>query len=474
MNNTTEVTIWEKCLQIIKDNLSQTSFKTWFSPIKPVQFQDNKITLQLPSFFFYEYIEENYAPLLKKILHKVTGENIKIEYKVLTDSGNDTFTTLPDTNLGNKIANAPTTPPISKYSETVIQNPFVIPGIQKIKIDPQLNSDYSFENFIEGKHNRLARSASYSVSENPGKTSFNPLFIYGGTGLGKTHLAQAIGIEIKQKQPELIVLYVTANKFMTQYTESIRTNKKNDFLHFYQMIEVLIIDDIHDWIGKEGTQKEFFNIFNQLHQQKKQIILTSDKAPSDLSGMEERLISRFKWGLSVELETPDFDTRVKILKHKNYLSGVTMSDEVVNYIASHFTQHVRELEGALNALHAHSILNKNEITLDLAKQIVDTLVKNTRKEISIDYIQKVVCDYFNIPLNMIGSKTRKREIVQVRQIAMYFAKQLTKASLSSIGTKIGNKDHATVLHACKTVNNLIDTDKRFKIDIEEIGKKLKN
>jgi chromosomal replication initiator protein len=428
----------------------------------------------LPSFFFYEYIEENYAPLLKKILHKVTGENIKIEYKVLTDSGNDTFTTLPDTNLGNKITNAPTTPPIPKHPKTIIQNPFVIPGIQKIKIDPQLNSDYSFENFIEGKHNRLARSASYSVSENPGKTSFNPLFIYGGTGLGKTHLAQAIGIEIKQKQPELIVLYVTANKFMTQYRESVRTNKINDFLHFYQMIEVLIIDDIHDWVGREGTQKEFFNIFNQLHQQKKQIILTSDKAPSDLSGMEERLISRFKWGLSVELEPPDFDTRVKILKHKNYLSGVKMSDEVVNYIASHFTQHVRELEGALNALHAHSILNKNEITLDLAKQIVDTLVKNTRKEISIDYIQKVVCDYFNIPLNMIGSKTRKREIVQVRQIAMYFAKQLTKASLSSIGTKIGNKDHATVLHACKTVNNLIETDKRFKIDIEEISKKLKN
>ncbi|HIP33667.1 MAG TPA: chromosomal replication initiator protein DnaA, partial [Bacteroidia bacterium] len=356
-----------------------------------------------------------------------------------------------------------------------IKNPFIIPGIQKVEIDSQLNPDYSFENFIEGKCNRLPRSAGFAVSDNPGKTSFNPLFIYGDSGLGKTHLAQAIGIEVKRKyQEKLIVLYVQASKFETQYTESVRNNNRNDFLHFYQMIDVLIIDDVHDWIGKEGTQETFFNIFNQLHQAKKQIILTSDKSPSELKGMEERLISRFKWGLSVDLTEPDFETRKAILKHKNYLNGVEMSEEVLDYIASHITTNIRELEGTLNTLHAQSILNKKDITIDLVKQMVDKLVKNTQKEISIDYIQKVVCDYFGMPITLITSKTRKREIVQARQIAMYFAKLLTKSSLSTIGAKIGKKDHATVLHACKTVNNLIETDKRFKGYVTDISKKLKS
>ncbi len=467
---------WGECLTIIRDNIPLDSFKTWFEPIKPLKFEDQVLTLQLPSLFFYEFLEENYADLIKKTLKKVVGEEVRLEYKVMVENNsyvNGGYTVkIPhrDTNIPK---NAPVSVPM-KDGDSQIKNPFIIPGIQKVEIDSQLNPDYSFENFIEGKCNRLARSAGFAVAEKPGKTSFNPLFIFGDSGLGKTHLAQAIGIEVKRKSPELIVLYVQASKFQTQYTESVRNNNRNDFLHFYQMIDVLIIDDVHDWIGKEGTQEVFFNIFNQLHQARKQIILTSDKSPSELKGMEDRLISRFKWGLPVDLQGPDFETRKAILKHKNYLNGVEMSDEVVEYIASHITTNIRELEGTLNTLHAQSILNKKDITIDLVKQMVDKLVKNTRKEISIDYIQKVVCDYFGMPVGLIASKTRKREIVQARQIAMYFAKLMTKSSLSTIGSRIGSKDHATVLHACKTVNNLIDTDKRFKGFIVDIEKKLKS
>ncbi len=291
--------------------------------------------------------------------------------------------------------------------------------------------------------------------------------------LGKTHLAQAIGIEIKDKFQDKTVLYVPANRFQTQFVEAIRNNTKNDFLHFYQMIDVLIIDDVHEFAGKEKTQDIFFHIFNHLHQSGKQLILTSDKPPVELQGLEQRLLSRFKWGLSADLQIPDFETRVAILKQKTYKDGIFLPDEVVEYIATHITDNVRELEGALISLLAQSTLNKKEITLNLAKEMIDKLIKNTKREVSIDYIQKVVCNYFDVPVDSLQSKTRKREIVQARQVAMYFSKNLTKSSLATIGSQIGGKDHATVLHACKTVNNLVETDKQFKNQIEEIEKKLK-
>jgi chromosomal replication initiator protein len=336
-----------------------------------------------------------------------------------------------------------------------------------------LNPDNNFNNFVEGECNRLARSAGNAVAENPGGTAFNPLFLYGDSGLGKTHLSQAIGIKVKEKFPEKTVLYVNANKFQTQFVESVRNNNKNDFLHFYQMIDLLIIDDVHEFAGKEKTQDIFFHIFNHLHQSGKQLILTSDKAPVEMQGMEQRLLSRFKWGLSADLQSPDYETRIAILKQKIYNDGIEISEEVIDYIASHITSNIRELEGALISLLAQSTLNRKEITLELAKMMIDRLVKNSKKEISVDYIQKVVCDYFNLSPDLLQSKTRKREIVQARQIAMYFSKSLTKSSLASIGALIGGKDHATVLHACKTVNNLMDTDKRFKNQIETIEKKLK-
>ena len=476
MNNQNYQEIWDNCLKIIKDNVPSISFRTWFEPIIPLKLNEDVLTIQVPSPFFYEYLEEQYIDILRKTLRKELGDNAKLEYSVVMEnsiySNTKPFTVKFPTNYKSELKNKPVTVPFSS-EEKSIKNPFVIPGIKKLHVDPRLNPDNNFGNFVEGECNRLARSAGNAVSDNPGGTAFNPLFLYGESGLGKTHLSQAIGIRVKEQFPEKTVLYVNANKFQTQFVESVRNNNKNDFLHFYQMIDVLIIDDVHEFAGKEKTQDIFFHIFNHLHQAGKQLILTSDKPPVEMQGMEQRLLSRFKWGLSADLQTPDYETRIAILRQKTYHDGIDISDEIVEYIASNITSNIRELEGALISLLAQSTLNKKEITLELTKQMIDRLVKNSKKEISVDYIQKVVCDYFNLSPDQLQSKTRKREIVQARQIAMYFSKTMTKSSLASIGSLIGGKDHATVLHACKTVNNLMDTDKRFKGQIESIEKKLK-
>ncbi len=468
---------WDKCMSIIKDNVPTSSFKTWFEPIEPVKLHEKILTIQVPSAFFYEYLEEQYIDILRKTLRKILGEGAKLEYNVVVggknNSGAAPYTVKYPTNTNSKIQNKPLTVPLKSDEKSSIKNPFIIPGIQKLHIDPQLKPDNTFENFVEGDCNRLARSAGYAVAQNPGGTAFNPLMIYGNSGLGKTHLAQAIGIEAKEKFPDKVVLYVNANKFQTQFTEATRNNNRNDFLNFYQMIDILILDDVHEFAGKEKTQETFFHIFNQLHQSGKQLILTSDKPPIELKGMEQRLLSRFKWGLTADLIVPDFETRMEILKRKVYKDGIQLSEEVLEYIASHISNNVRELEGALVSLLAQSMLNKKEITLDLASKLVNKLVKNSKRELSIEYISKVVCDYFNMPVESLQAKTRKREIVQARQIAMYFSKSLTKYSLASIGAQIGNKDHATVLHACKTVTNLKDTDKNFRQFVDDIEKKLK-
>ena len=468
--------VWHSCLKVIKDNVSPVSFKTWFEPIVPVKLDKSVLTIQVPSPFFYEYLEEQYIDILRKTLRKELGTDAKLEYSVVMENNgfanSKPYTVKFPTQNKTELKNKPVTIPVNNQ-DYQIKNPFVIPGIKKLHVDPQLNPDNTFANFVEGECNRLARSAGLAVSHAPGKTAFNPLLLYGNSGLGKTHLAQAIGIEAKEKFPEKTVLYVNAAKFQTQFVEAIRNNNKNDFLHFYQMIDILIIDDVHEFAGKEKTQDTFFHIFNHLHQSGKQLILTSDKPPVELQGLEQRLLSRFKWGLSADLQAPDFETRVAILKKKIYNDGIIVPDEVIDYIASNITNNIRELEGALISLLAQSTLNRKEITLELTSEMVDKLVKSTRKEISIDYIQKIVCEYFGLPSDVLQTKTRKREIVQARQIAMYFSKGLTKSSLSTIGSIIGGKDHATVLHACKTVNNLMDTDKRFKSQIEDIERRLK-
>ena len=467
--------VWNDCLSVIKDNVSPRSFQTWFEPIKPVKLKTKVLTLQVPSQFFYEWVEEHYVELLKKTIQKELGPQGKLEYSVVMDnqqSNSKPFTVkLPTTNK-KAIKNASVNMPLDLNQQTPIRNPFIIPGLKKVNVDSQLNPNYGIENFVEGDCNRLARSAGYAVANKPGGTAFNPLLIYGGVGLGKTHLANAIGIEIKKNHPTKTVLYVSSEKFTHQFIDSVKNNTQNDFIHFYQMIDVLIIDDVQFFAGKEKTQDVFFHIFNHLHQNGSQLVLTSDKPPVELQGMEQRLLSRFKWGLSADLQAPDLETRIAILEKKMYQEGLELPKDVVEYIGYSITTNVRELEGALISILAQSSLNKKAVNLDLARQMVDKFVKNTAKEVSIDYIQKVVCDYFDMAIDTLKSKTRKREVVQARQIAMYFSKQMTKSSLATIGMHCGGKDHATVLHACKTVNNLMDTDKRFRGYIDDLKKKI--
>ena len=467
--------VWNSCLSIIRDNIPAVSFRTWFKPIVPLSLERSVLTIQVPSAFFYEYLEEHFIDIMKKTLRKELGHDAMLEYNIVMDRTSSLnakpYTVKLPAKDNTKLMNQPVSLPLN--TDQPIKNPFIIPGIKKVHVNPQLNPAYTFANFVEGDCNRLARSAGYAVANSPGKTAFNPLFIYGGTGLGKTHLAQSIGIEVKSRFPEKTVLYVSANKFITQFSEATRKNERNDFLHFYQMIDVLILDDVHEFAGKEKSQDTFFHIFNHLHQTGKQLILTSDRPPIELTGLSKRLISRFKWGLSADLQSPDYNTRLAILKQKVYNDGIELPDEVIEYIASNISTNIRELEGALITLLAQSTLNKKTITPELARSIIDKQVKQTKREITLDYIQKVVCDYFDMNVDVLQSKTRKREIVQARQIAMYFSKNLTSSSLSTIGSVIGGKDHATVLHAYKTVNNLAETNKEFKSYINDIEKKLK-
>jgi chromosomal replication initiator protein len=470
--------IWANCLQIIKDNISYQSYKTWFEPIKPLRLEKNVLTIQVPSQFFYEWLEEHYIHLLKKTIKKELGTEGRLEYSIIMEnnySGKKPFSIKIPTTNKNAVNNPAVAMPIDLNRDNAkdIPNPFVIPGLKKIKVQSQLIESYSFDNFVEGDCNRLARSAGFAVAQNPGKTAFNPLLIYSNVGLGKTHLAHAIGLEVKENFPEKTALYVSAEQFFQQFVEATRNNNQNDFIHFYQMIDVLIIDDIQFLSGKEKTQDVFFHIFNHLHQKGKQLIITSDKPPVELQGLRPRLLSRFKWGLAADLQLPDLETRIAILNKKLYNDGVEMPNDVIEYLAYSITTNIRELEGALISILAQSSLNKKAITLELAKQMIDKFVKNTSREISIDYIQKIVSDYFNLPVELMISKTRKREIVQARQLAMYFSKKMTKSSLATIGLHCGNKDHATVLHACRTVNNLIETDKTFRGYVEELEKKIK-
>ncbi|MFA9210817.1 MAG: chromosomal replication initiator protein DnaA [Moraxellaceae bacterium] len=466
--------IWNSCLKVIKDNLPLQAYKTWFEPIVPVRLENSILTIQVPSHFFYEWLEEHYITLLKKVIKKEIGPEGQLEYSIVMENSannsNPYTVKLPASNR-KALKNDPVNMPIN-ISENPIRNPFIIPGLKKVNVDSNLNPAYSFENFVEGDCNRLARSAGYAVANKPGGTAFNPLLIYGGVGLGKTHLAHAIGIGVKNQSPNKTVLYVSSEKFAHQFIDAVRNQTTNDFIHFYQMIDVLIIDDVQFFSGKEKTQDVFFHIFNHLHQNGKQIILTSDKPPVEMQGMEQRLLSRFKWGLSADLSSPDLETRIAIMEKKMYGNGIELPREVVEYLAYSINTNIREMEGAMTSLLAQASLNKKAITLELAKQMIDKFVKNTAREVSIDYIQKVVCDYFDLPIEMLKSKTRKREVVQARQISMYFSKKMTKSSLASIGAHCGGKDHATVLHACRTVMNLSETDKQFRVYLEDLEKKL--
>jgi len=466
--------IWNKCLTYIKDNVDSQAFTTWFEPISAIELEEKALYIQVPSKFFYEWLEEHYVTVLKSALNKVLGNNAKLIYKINMENSSGAkqpFTEqLPSSNRAPVKTQELDVPVQTKNPE--LKNPFVIPGIRNVHVDSQLNSNYSFDNFLEGDSNRLARNAGMAVANKPGGTAFNPLLIYGGVGLGKTHLAHAIGVEIKEKYPDKTVLYISAEVFIQQYGDAVRRQTRHDFIYFYQLIDVLIVDDIQFLSGKSGTQDVFFHIFNHLHQNGKQVILTSDRAPVDIQDIEQRLLSRFKWGLSAEISNPDFETRVNIINNLLYRDGVEMPEEVINYIAKNIKNNVRELEGAVISLIAQSSFNKKDVTIDLAKNVVEKFVKQVHKEVSIDQIQEVIAKYFDMDVDTLCSKSRKRNIVQARQLAMFFAKKYTKASLASIGSQIGDRDHATVLHACKTVDNLLETDKQFKAYFNDINTKL--
>jgi len=471
MNKSFDI-VWENCLKIIKDNVNAQSYKTWFEPIKPIKLEANVLTIQVPSQFFYEWLEEHYVTLLKKSIQRELGENARLEYRIVIDSSNNKST--PFTiDLPNTKSNVNTNPEITMpFAASSIKNPFVIPGLKKIQIDSQLNPNFTFDNFIEGDCNRLARSAGFAVAEKPGGTAFNPLVIYSEVGLGKTHLVQAIGNEIKKKHPSKTVLYVSSDKFANQFLDALKNNSINDLIHFYQLIDVLIVDDIQFLSNKNRTQDIFFHIFNHLHQNGKQLILSSDRAPKDLDGMEERLLSRFKWGLSADLQTPAYETRMQILERKMYADGIELPKDVVEFVAYNINSNIRELEGALISLLAQASLNKKEIDLELAKKIIKNFVKNISREVSIDFIQKTVCEYFTITPEKLREKTRKREIVQARQLSMFLAKQFTKNSLKVIGKHFGGRDHSTVIHSCQAVQDMMDTDKKFKESVADLQKKI--
>ncbi len=462
------ISVWNNCLNFIQQNIDPKQFNLWFRPIKPVSLVESTLTIEVPSEFFREYLEGAYLDILKAALKKELGISAKLVYAAIPVKAQQPLV-YPAAH-GNVPVNK--TVSVETFNKGGNPGPFVFPGIQRVQVNSHLNPVYCFENLIVGECNKMGFTAGESISLSPGKTAFNPLFLFGGPGLGKTHLAQAIGIEIKKKYPDLVVLYVAANRFKTQYMDAVNVrNKFTDFLAFYMKMDVLIIDDIQDLTGP-GGQNAFFNIFNHLHQSGKQLILTSDRPPVDLENFEERLLSRFKWGLSVELQAPDFATRLEMLKARAFREGVKLSDEVLNFLAKRIKSNFRELEGALISLIANATLAHKEITVELAEKITQKIVGEQQNEVTIDKVQKVVCDYFNITRDELLSKTRKRQIVQARQIAMYMSRTLINCSLSTIGAEIGGKDHATVLHACTTVSDLMSTDKSFKQYVTDIEKLL--
>lgn len=469
-NATTYTDVWQNCLAQIKEQTSAEEFAKWFKPIVPIGYDGKTLRLRLPSEDCVFHIERNYIPSLRPIIYEHFGNNTSLRYSVLApevSAEEQQRAAESSVEAINKV--------VAQSDTAKIKNPFVIPGIRKLEIPSQLNPNYTFDNFVEGECNRLVRSVGMAIGVEPGKTAYNPLYIFGDSGLGKTHLAQAIGMDIKQRHPELQVLYVSMNKFQAQYTTAVLNKEPNDFINFYQMVDVLIIDDIQELSGNKGsTQNAFFNIFNHLHLSGKQLILTSDKRPSELSDINDRLLTRFKWGLAAELTQPDYETRVKIIHNKaRKLEGAeNIPEEVVTFFAENINGNIREIEGALSALVANAKFMGRKITITLAKEVLKTYVKISPKEISIESIRKIVCDYFNIDEATFDSPKRTRDIAQARQIAMYLCKQHTKSPLSTIGAAIGGKNHATVLHACKAVSNLMETDKSFLQIVEEIDRRV--
>ena len=438
---------WKNCLLKIKENVSQMTYNTWFLPIKPVELQDSTLKVQIPSQFFWEWIEEHFNDLITNTIKEVLGNSAKLTYVISED--------LPQAD--------PIESKLNNHTQSVQDRK------QRQTFESNLNSRYTFNNFIKGEGNQLARAAAGAISDNPGGTSFNPFFVYGGVGLGKTHLIQAIGNEILNKYPDKKVIYLSSDSFTVEFVESIQSNRVNEFSSFYRGMDVLIIDDIQFLIGKEKTQDLFFHIFNTLHQSRKQIILSSDKPPKELKGLDERLISRFQWGLTADIQPPEWETRIAILKNKAESYGMMVSNEILEYIATNITSNIRELEGCLIKLLASASLNSKELTFELTKKTVKEIATERKiNNITIESITKNVCDFLGVAENKIRDKTRKKEIVLARQLAMYLSKELTKSSLKTIGLHFGGRDHSTVIHACNSIENAKGSDESLAKIIETL------
>ncbi len=462
--------VWNACISYLRERVGEQSFQTWFRPIVPLRLEGEVLTIQVPSQFFYEWLEEHYVHLLREALQRELGMGAKLEYSVIIDQGNaqqHPFSVQIPTG-GSARNNA--IPEIAKSTS----NPAV--SLQEAPPPPwltTLRSNYTFETFIEGDCNRLARSAGIAVAGKPGITSFNPLMIYSGVGLGKTHLVQAIGNRLRENHPDKLCLYVSADRFANLIIDAFKSNSLQEFAGYFMQVDVLIMDDVHILAGKEKTQDIFFHIFNHLHQAGKQLILTSDCPPKELQGLQERLISRFKWGLTADVQAPDYETRMAIIYKKLEADGIRVPDKVVEYLAYHVDTSVRDLEGVIVSLIGHASLNRREIDLDLAKQTLENIVSDSARDVTIDFVQKFVSDYYDVSIDLMKAKTRKREVVVARQVAMYFAKEYTNLSLKAIGYHFGNRDHSTVIHAINTVGDMMDTDRRFLSSIQELQRRLK-
>ena len=464
------VSVWEDCLQFIRGQVGEQSFRTWFEPIRPITLQGNVLTIQVPSQFFYEYLEEHYVHVLRQVILNELGPQGRLEYSVIVDSGSNQnqpyVVTLPNQNHNQWDKK-------SNNGFPQVSNPFEMPSIEEDVQYSNLNPNYDFDNYIEGDCNRLARSAGIAVAEKPGITSFNPLMIYGGVGLGKTHLIQAIGNKISSANKKNFVLYVSSEKFTTQFTDAIKNNSIQGFTNYYLQVDTLIIDDVQFFSNKEKTQEMFFHIFNHLHQNGKQIVMSSDRPPRDLQGLQDRLLSRFKWGLTADLQMPDFETRMAIIMRKMQSDAIMIPDDVVEYLAYSVDTNVRELEGVLISLIAHATLNKTDINLELAKQTLKNIVHDIESEVGVDYIQKSVGEFFQVSVDDLKAKTRKKEIVIARQVAMFLCKEYTNHSLKSIGYHFGGRDHSTVIHAVQSVSDMMEVDSKFCHNLEELKKKMR-
>jgi chromosomal replication initiator protein len=466
--------IWEECLKTVKQKINSQSFRTWFEPVKPLDFDGERLSIEVPSQFFYEWLEEHYYQLIHDTMFNLIGTHVRLEYTVredeyhheqsllLGDGGPAGDSDLSDTRITNKKSFIPA----ARLNVNDRQEHPSPAG------SAQLNPRYTFDNFIKGDSNQFARAAALAVANNPGGTSFNPLVVYGGLGLGKTHLIQALGNQALELHNDIRVCYVSSEKFTIDFVDAIQSDRVGDFSMYYRSMDLLIVDDIQFFSGKEKTQDNFFHTFNTLHQLGKQIVLSIDRPPKELRGLDERLISRFQWGLTADIQAPDLETRIAILKMKSIDDGIDIPQEVIDFIAVNVTSNIRELEGCLISLLAKASLDNREMSIDLAREVLQVVVSDIRSPISIEEIQRIVCQYFNIPDDLIRAKTRKHEIVNARQIAMYLVKELTNSSLKTIGLHFGGRDHSTVIHSCQSVEEQMKVSQRYRDTVIQIKRKI--